>query len=80
VAAQPIDDEVFFSSLPIATLGAYARMFKRLTSGADGMQSLAADGVSLEMIAVINQTWGSLFAQRPELALRFSVLISSTVG
>jgi hypothetical protein len=77
---QPIDTEIFFSSLPAPTLLAYARMFKRLTSGAEGMQSLAAEGVSLEMIAVINQTWGGLFGQRPELALRFSVLISSQLS
>ncbi len=80
LATQPIDEEIFFSSLPAPTLLAYARLFKRLTSGPNAMQSLAAEGVSLEMIAVINQTWGSLFAQRPELALRFSVLISSTLG
>ena len=35
------------------------------------------DGVTIDMIAVINQTWGALFSQRPELALRFSQLISS---
>ena len=41
------------------------------------MQSLAADGVPLEMIAVINQTWGALFASRTDLALRFSRLIAA---
>ena len=67
---------MFFSALPAApSVIAYARLFKRLTQ-ADGMQSLAADGVSMEMITVINQTWAGLFAQRPELAMRFSVLIS----
>lgn len=72
---QPIDEEIFFSSLPAPSLIAYARLFKRLTQ-ADGMQSLAADGVTMEMVTVINQTWASLFAQRPDLAMRFSMLIS----
>jgi hypothetical protein len=72
---QSIDNEVFFSSLPVSSLFAYARMFRRMSTG--GVQSLAADGVSLEMLAVINQTWSSLFSQRPELAMRFSVLIST---
>jgi hypothetical protein len=80
VTPQPIDDEIFFASLPAPTLNAYARLFKRLSSGGDIVQSLVSEGVSLEMIAVINQTWGSLFAQRPELAMRFSVLISSQLS
>jgi hypothetical protein len=62
-------------------LRAYARLFRRLsTEPTTAVQSLAAEGVSLEMIAVINQTWGALFAQRPELAMRFSVLLSSPMG
>lgn len=76
--ADPIDDELFFSALPAArTLGEYARLFRRLTQEPNGVQSLLAEGVPLEMIAVINQTWSQLFAQRPELALRFSALISA---
>jgi hypothetical protein len=78
IAPDPIDDEVFFASLPAPSLLAYARMFKRLTSGApDAMQSLAAEGVSMEMIAVINQTWSTLFARRTDLAIRFSTLIAA---
>ncbi|MBL0213637.1 MAG: hypothetical protein IPQ07_07130 [Myxococcales bacterium] len=57
--------------------GEYARLFRRLTQEPNGVQSLLAEGVPLEMIAVINQTWSQLFAQRPELALRFSALISA---
>ncbi|HWO23844.1 MAG TPA: hypothetical protein VNO30_34115 [Kofleriaceae bacterium] len=76
---DPIDTEIFFSSLPAPSLLDYARLFKRLTSGDPGaMQSLAADGVSLEMIAVINQTWSAHFASRTDLAIRFSRLISAT--
>ena len=76
---DPIDAEIFFPSLPAPSLLAYARLFKRLTSGdPDAVQSLAADGVPLEMIAVINQTWSALFASRTDLAIRFSRLISAT--
>lgn len=72
---ESIDGEIFFASLPVPSLFAYARMIRRLQTG--GVQALAADGVSIEMIAVINQTWSSLFQQRPELAMRFSALLSS---
>ncbi len=76
--ADPIDDELFFSALPAGrTLGEYARLFRRLTQEPNAVQSLAAEGVPLEMIGVINQTWSQLFAQRPQLALRFSALISA---
>jgi cellulose synthase operon protein C len=76
---DPIDTEIFFSSLPVRSLLDYARLVKRLTSGdPTARQSLAADGVSLEMIAVINQTWSALFASRTDLAIRFSRLISAT--
>jgi hypothetical protein len=76
---DPIDTEIFFSSLPAPSLLAYARIFKRLTSGdPNAVQSLASDGVPLEMIAVINQTWSALFASRTDLAIRFSRLISAT--
>ena len=78
LAPDPIDEEVFFPSLPAPTLLAYARMFKRLTSGdPHAMQSLAAEGVSLEMLAVINQTWSALFAARGDLAIRFSRLVAA---
>jgi hypothetical protein len=78
VPLDPIDDEIFFSSLPAPSLLAYARLFKRLTSGApDALQSLAAEGVTMEMIAVINQTWSALFASRTDLAIRFSTLIAA---
>lgn len=77
VERTPIDDEVFFMMLPAAsTLLAYARLFRRLTQP-NGLQSLEAEGVSLPMVGVINQTWATLFQQRPELALRFSTLISA---
>jgi hypothetical protein len=29
------------------------------------------------MIATINQSWSQLFSQRPELAMRFSILIAA---
>jgi hypothetical protein len=75
---MPVDGEVFFPSLPTPTLVDYARMFKRLTSGDPGaMQSLAAEGVSMEMITIINQTWSALFAARTDLALRFSQLVAA---
>ena len=78
VATDPIDDELFFTNLPAArTLAEYARLFRRLSQEPDAVQSLAAEGVSLEMIAAINQTWSALFAQQPHLALRFSALISA---
>lgn len=74
----PIDDEVFFSHLAAPSILAYARLFKRLTSGdPHAMQSLAAEGVTMEMWAVITQTWSAVFAQRTELAMRFSTLIAA---
>jgi hypothetical protein len=75
---DPIDAEIFFPTLPAPSLLSYARLFKRLTSGdPEIVQSLAADGVPLEMIAVINQTWSTLFASRIDLAMRFSRLIAA---
>jgi len=76
---EPIDREIFFPQLPAPTLLEYARLFKRLTSGdPEVMQSLAAVGVPMEMIAVVNQTWSTLFASRIDLAMRFSRLIAAT--
>lgn len=73
---EPIDREIFFSSLPARSLLDYARLFKRMTSG-DPMPALAAEGVTLEMMGVISQTWTALFARRTDLALRFSQLITA---
>lgn len=76
--ANPIDDEIFFSALPAApTLGAYVRLFRRISRDPMGVQSLAADGVTMEMFAVITQTWSAMFASRPDLAMRFSQLVSA---
>ena len=78
IERTPIDDEMFFSHLAAPSILAYARLFKRLTSGdPHAMQSLAAEGVTMEMWAVITQTWSTLFAQRTELAIRFSTLIAA---
>lgn len=77
ISADPIDDEVLFSSLPVPTLGAYARMFRRLRADSNAVHALAAEGIAIEMLGVINQTWAGLFAKRTDLALRFSVLIST---
>lgn len=78
IERTPIDDEMFFSHLAAPSILAYARLFKRLTSGdPHAMQSLAAEGVTMEMWAVITQTWSTLFAQRTELAIRFSQLIAA---
>ncbi len=78
IERTPIDDEVFFSHLAAPSILAYARLFKRLTSGdPHAMQSLAAEGVTMEAWAVITQTWSTLFAQRTELAIRFSTMIAA---
>ncbi|HEY4242437.1 MAG TPA: hypothetical protein VGM88_21615 [Kofleriaceae bacterium] len=71
---HPIDHELFFPQLPVASVYAYARMFKMLQKP-NGMQSLAAEGVSPEMLAAVTTAWSSLFATRPELAQRFSTLL-----
>ena len=78
IPRTPIDDEVFFAQLAAPSLLSYARLFKRLTSGdPNAMQSLAAEGVTMETWAAINHTWSTLFAQRSELAMRFSTLIAA---
>jgi hypothetical protein len=73
--AQPIDDEVFLPSSPAPSLIAYARLYRRMTQPG-GVQGLATE-IGMEMIATINQSWSQLFSQRPELAMRFSILIAA---
>ncbi len=72
-----IDHEVFFSSLPAPTLTAYVRLCHRLSSERNALQTLASEGVTIEMMAVISQTWSALFAKRPDLAMRFSTLMAA---
>ena len=72
-----IDDEPLLPGQPLKTLRQYAAFIRSIQKGGDVMALMKDAGVDPMTWGACVGAWSTIFSARPELALRFSQLLSS---